>query len=135
MKLFYCPSCEDMKKMTRTIRICQCKRSAGMYVDSSNAMIRGLAIPIGIDNFSLIDGLDSTENRTGDEVTAFIIGQGSCRVDDTEIMRTQRAVKINKTQELLKEKREHEASEKLKFMISLYEKMRVISNDDEKSND
>lgn len=52
MKLVFCPLCYDIVSLRRKIRTCACGKSAGVYVDSSRAVISGEAIPIGIANSS-----------------------------------------------------------------------------------
>lgn len=52
MKLIFCDICDDVFKLTKDIRYCQCKRCSGRYIDDINAEYTN-GIPIGFDNFSL----------------------------------------------------------------------------------
>lgn len=51
MKLLLCRACGDIRKMHATWMSCECNRSAGRYIDSTHAEIRGIdAECLGIDN-------------------------------------------------------------------------------------
>ena len=55
MKLLYCPTCLDMKKLRMLeLRYCACGKSWGYYLeDDLTAEIGGLAVPIAIQNDEL----------------------------------------------------------------------------------
>ena len=58
MKLIFCPSCEDVKKLQREVTWCRCMRSWGWYAeDGLNATIAGQAVPIGFSNSSFTEAL------------------------------------------------------------------------------
>ena len=74
MKLFYCPNCEDVVKMTKEVRHCECGSASGFYQDDLNAIINQNAIPIGFSNRSFIDALVCRpEKGQGKEFSAFVI--------------------------------------------------------------
>ena len=53
MKLIFCPRCEDLFKLSTTIKFCDCGESSGRYEENENdAIIFGLAVPIGIGDIS-----------------------------------------------------------------------------------
>lgn len=75
MKLILCTSCQDVVKLTRGGRYCDCGRSWGRYLDDDvNAEISGDAVPIGFANsqlqFALTHRPESGMGRTFD---AFVI--------------------------------------------------------------
>lgn len=54
MKMLYCPMCEDIQKLTFTIRYCECGESWGFYnKDGVKACIGGSAKLIGMGNGDL----------------------------------------------------------------------------------
>lgn len=55
MKLIMCSECGDVRKLHRRPTYCACGKSGGQYKsDGRRAVIWGRAIPIGIDNSSLL---------------------------------------------------------------------------------
>jgi hypothetical protein len=74
MKLIYCPDCSDMVRLTLRKRSCACKKSWGKYTDNLNAVIGGIAIPIGISNSSFVDALwKRPQEGLGSRFEAFVI--------------------------------------------------------------
>ena len=75
MKLIFCPKCQDMLKLQRELRMCDCMSSWGQYDDNGiDATIGGEAIPIGIDNYTFSEAI---RNRPmaglGSTFEAFVI--------------------------------------------------------------
>lgn len=55
MKLIFCPKCGDIVRLWRDQwLLCSCGQSGGVYLDGINARYAGLAVPIGIDNNSML---------------------------------------------------------------------------------
>ncbi|MBU6430513.1 MAG: hypothetical protein KGR26_15960, partial [Cyanobacteria bacterium REEB65] len=52
MKLLFCPSCHDIRKLISEPTACFCGKSSGHYTDERNAVYSGDAVPLGIDNRS-----------------------------------------------------------------------------------
>lgn len=79
MKLIFCPACQDVIRLTKSIRTCECKLSGGRYLDSAYAEYWGGAIPFNIDNSSFIKAIKSKplDPEPGEEFTAFIIPRES----------------------------------------------------------
>ncbi len=78
MKLIFCKSCYDVKKLSMEMTYCNCKKSYGRYVDNLNAEINEHAIPLGFNNFSLMYAVkNQPENDWGREFEAFVI-QKNC---------------------------------------------------------
>lgn len=74
MKLIYCPHCTDIVRLLELRRYCECARSYGNYVDSLNAEVGGLAIPIGFANPSFKKALETRpEEGMGSTFEAFVI--------------------------------------------------------------
>ena len=80
MKLIFCPECAEIVTLKKNNRSCGCGKSGGHYVDDSQAEIRGLAVPIGIDNRSFDAALRRQrfadrdgDNPDGSIFTAWII--------------------------------------------------------------
>lgn len=84
MKLIFCPHCQDMFKMQQVHRACACGKSAGQYAaDGLHCTITGSAIPIGIENTSLVDALESRpQSGKGKRFNAFVIPVAAPTVDD-----------------------------------------------------
>jgi len=58
MKLLLCKSCQDIIKLVKTPRTCQCGKVGGHYIDDIQAVYFGDdAIPMGINNESLMEAL------------------------------------------------------------------------------
>lgn len=86
MKLLFCPHCQDVIKLVSSIRrACLCGKSHGeCFPDGLHAQIGGAAIPLGIDNNSLLAALESRpEAGDGAGVVAFVIAKQSQTVTDT----------------------------------------------------
>lgn len=76
MKLIFCPDCQDIRKLLHEQTYCSCGKSWGQYTDDINAVIGGLAIPIGIANYSFVEALKADRvygQKDGTQFTAFII--------------------------------------------------------------
>ena len=51
MKLILCPKCDDVFKLSRTLKACKCGAAQGRYLaDGLYAQINMVAIPIGLAN-------------------------------------------------------------------------------------
>ena len=51
MKLILCPKCDDVFKLSRTLKSCECGLSQGRYLeDGLYVQINMVAIPIGLAN-------------------------------------------------------------------------------------
>jgi hypothetical protein len=55
MKLIFCPVCQDIVRLRRKPRQCDCGKSWGGYEDGLNAVYGGDAIPMGIDNHTFME--------------------------------------------------------------------------------
>jgi len=78
MKLIFCKSCYDVKKLSTEMTYCNCKKSYGRYVDNLNAQINEYAIPLGFNNTSLVYAIkNQPEDDWGQEFEAFVI-QKNC---------------------------------------------------------
>ena len=75
MKLIYCPICNDVRKLRLGVQtLCICEQSGGEYVDDLNAVLRGKAIPIGLNNSELAEALKKQpEEGLGYVFGAFVI--------------------------------------------------------------
>jgi hypothetical protein len=75
MKMLYCPKCHDVRKLQRKQVSCQCGESSGWYKrDNLNAVIAGMAIPIGFQGSSFVEALlDQPEEGMGSVFEAFVI--------------------------------------------------------------
>ena len=75
MKMIYCPKCHDVRKLQRKQVFCQCGESSGWYKqDGLNAVLAGMAIPIGFQNTSFVEALkNQPEEGTGAVFEAFVI--------------------------------------------------------------
>ncbi len=58
MKLFFCPACYDLVAIHNEMRYCMCRESYGRYrsdeFNSTAAEMGGMAIPLGVDNKTLL---------------------------------------------------------------------------------
>jgi hypothetical protein len=84
MKLIFCPNCEDVVRLfiSTKPRKCKCKKSWGHYTDSINAVIGGIAIPMGFANSSLVEALiNRPEFGWGSKFEAFIIPNHSNHIN------------------------------------------------------
>src|SRR5216684_593296 len=76
MKLLFCPSCQDVRKLLQTTVTCSCGASSGAYLDEVNAWIAGKAVPLGIANRSFGNALQHRpEEGWGCKFEAFVIPQ------------------------------------------------------------
>lgn len=76
MKLIYCPSCSDVVKLRLVRRRnCECGMSYGYYAeDGLNAVIGGLAVPLGFANPTFKYALDHRpKDGAGYQFEAFVI--------------------------------------------------------------
>ncbi len=75
MKLIFCPNCQDVRKLGKTMTFCECGASGGYYLeDGLHAEIFGDAVPLGIDNVSLSVALAARPKEgMGARFTAFVI--------------------------------------------------------------
>ena len=75
MKLLLCNSCEDIVKLSKTTRTCQCGATGGHYKeDGVNAVYYGHATTIGFTNSEFKYALDNRPRYgSGVEFTAFVI--------------------------------------------------------------
>ena len=86
MKLIFCPKCEDIRKLSYDLRRCSCGEAWGYYRDDGlNAVIGGGAIPLGIENSSLIRALKVRPiDGMGSRFVAFVIPEKCSTVVDEE---------------------------------------------------
>lgn len=64
MKLIYCKDCKDVVRLTRANRTCFCGAVAGYYKpDGKNAVISPEAVPLGIDNETLLWAIKHDGNQ------------------------------------------------------------------------
>jgi len=75
MKLFFCPVCQDVRKLGNGHEItCQCGRSGGWYKDDLYAVVTGAAIPVGFTNSSFSKALrNRPQEGVGKVFEAFVI--------------------------------------------------------------
>lgn len=76
MKLIYCLKCGDIIRFFFEERSCKCGKSKGKYeADGLNATISGVAIPLGFDNQSFREALQTRPKfgPSGSIFTAFVI--------------------------------------------------------------
>ena len=75
MKLLLCNSCEDIVKLSKTTRTCQCGATGGHYKeDGLNAIYYGPAIPLGFANSEFHKAIDGQpEYGDGYRYTSFVI--------------------------------------------------------------
>ena len=75
MKMLYCPKCHDVRKLQRKQVFCQCEASSGWYKrDGLNAVVAGMAIPIGLQNSSFVQALiNQPKGGAGAVFEAFVI--------------------------------------------------------------
>ncbi len=52
MKLIFCPDCQDVFKLTKTVKSCECGRCSGKYINGLEAIYND-GIPLGFNNTSL----------------------------------------------------------------------------------
>lgn len=52
MKLLFCPDCQDVFKLTKKVKTCECGRCKGKYIDNINAIYND-GIPLGFNNTTL----------------------------------------------------------------------------------
>ena len=75
MKLIFCNNCQDLFRLFKTTKTCQCGESGGHYEDDGlHAIIHGDCKPLGFVNSSLSDSLENQpEDGAGSTFTAFVI--------------------------------------------------------------
>ncbi len=73
--MIVCPKCSDVVALREgKKRTCECGQSWGQYTDNLNALIGGIAIPLGFDNRSFLSALKKRpEYGEGRIFQAFII--------------------------------------------------------------
>jgi hypothetical protein len=86
MKLIRCKSCNDIIALHKYRRLCACGKSFGYYIDSTNAVYGGDAVPLGILNSTLHEAIAcQPEGGRGKTFVAFVIPK-QCdtfeRIDD-----------------------------------------------------
>ena len=52
MKLIFCPDCQDVFKLAKTLRSCECGKCSGKYINNLDAVYNN-GIPLGFNNQSL----------------------------------------------------------------------------------
>ena len=52
MKLIFCPDCQDVFKLAKTLRSCECGKCSGKYINNLEAVYNN-GIPMGFNNQSL----------------------------------------------------------------------------------
>ena len=90
MKLLFCPECEDVRKLAYGRTTCDCGASYGWYEkDGHHASIGGKTIVIGLDNLSLVEGLENLAEQDGvapimgnwnPPLTAWLFAEGYHRI-------------------------------------------------------
>lgn len=75
MKLIFCRACEDIIRLTRETRRCECARAGGYYGDNGvDATYWGTAVPLGFKNSDFQRAmLDQPERGMGERFEAFVI--------------------------------------------------------------
>jgi len=75
MKLLFCPHCQDVFKLTKEFRACECGESYGSYKsDGLNATYGGNCVPLGIKNTSLVQAIHHRPLKgQGSRFEAFVI--------------------------------------------------------------
>lgn len=78
MKLIYCQACGDVVKLIpEATRSCQCEACCGRYEDDGfYAMYSGaLAVPLGIDNTTMLLAIEKQHDSESRGLVAFVIGR------------------------------------------------------------
>ena len=52
MKLIFCPDCQDVFKLSKKLRSCECGKCSGKYINNLEAVYNN-GIPLGFNNQSL----------------------------------------------------------------------------------
>jgi hypothetical protein len=75
MKLLLCKKCQDVFKLTKTKRFCQCGECSGKYVNRNDVVYSGeFAVLIGFNNRELVAAvINQPKESPGKEFTAFVI--------------------------------------------------------------
>ncbi len=78
MKLILCPHCSDIVRLREKRRSCDCGKCSGQYLDGLNAVYSAEAIPLGVDNNSLMSAVRSWL-LTGENahLNAFLIAENA----------------------------------------------------------
>lgn len=95
MKFIFCPHCEDIVRLKRETRYCQCRSSWGRYTDDANAIINNVAIPLGLANSTLVKALkERPKSGLGSRFTAFVIPEEcpTIRVEDGGMIVVQKKI-------------------------------------------
>jgi len=76
MKLIFCKTCYDVKKLSKNMTYCNCGKCYGKYVDNLNAVINKEAIPLGVNNFSFASSINNRPKEgIGKTFEAFVISE------------------------------------------------------------
>jgi len=75
MKLLFCKTCEDIVKLSKATKTCQCGECGGHYeADGINAVYYGKAMPLGFANSTFVDAMSKQpEYGKGIHYTSFVI--------------------------------------------------------------
>ena len=74
MKLIICTNCNHVISLGSNIRICECGKSGGQYLNGRYARYWGPCVPLGIDNKSLVEARQTQPiEGLGKKFTAFVI--------------------------------------------------------------
>ncbi len=74
MKLIYCTECQDVVRLKKELKTCDCGASGGIYRDEINAEIWGPCVPIGFANKSFLAALRARpEIGQGAQFSAFVM--------------------------------------------------------------
>jgi hypothetical protein len=87
MKLFFCPKCHDIIKLTFSLRYCVCGECHGMYEkDGLHARISANAVPLGFANSSFVEALKKRpKDGWGQRFEAFVIPE---KCDTVEVIKS-----------------------------------------------
>lgn len=74
MKLLYCLDCNDIVRLVKHRRACECGETQGVYEDDRNAIWTGPAIPMGIHNRDFVRAAqDRPQYGPGKEFRAWVM--------------------------------------------------------------
>lgn len=66
MKLLYCKACNDLVRLQREWRLCNCRRSAGRYEDAARAIVAGEpAFAVGIMGDAITRAISDVATASG----------------------------------------------------------------------
>lgn len=90
MKLLFCTNCHDLFRLDKKLRVCNCGRCYGRYVDNVNVEVSEEGIVVGFDNYSFVEALKKHKKQPngipvngyyfthkGFDFNAFIIPEGA----------------------------------------------------------